>query len=364
MNPGTLPPVERLTDWRPRVANVAASCGVVMLACAAHLAAPYNRADLARLYDIVVFSFTGKQFLIAAASLYMAGVACYFILSDDGSPSKSLRFFQVVARLLRAPAATLRQPLETAERVAVLATLLKAFFAPMMTIALMTFCVAAMNSGSALTNSVAAGIGGRELFDRFGFWLALQLIFFVDVWVFTIGYLIESPRLHNEIRSVDPTVLGWGAALLCYPPFNQLTVALLGSQHTDFPQFADPTLHVTLNVLMLVLLAGYAASSLALGLKASNLTHRGIVARGPYALVRHPAYTCKNIAWWIGATPLVWVAFERSPWEGLQAIGTVAGWTLLYALRALTEEDHLRSVDGSYAVYAQQVRYRFIPGLY
>ena len=32
-------------------------------------------------------------------------------------------------------------------------------------------------------------------------------------------------------------------------------------------------------------------------------------------------------------------------------------------LRALTEEDHLRSVDGDYAAYARRVRYRFIPGV-
>jgi protein-S-isoprenylcysteine O-methyltransferase Ste14 len=42
----------------------------------------------------------------------------------------------------------------------------------------------------------------------------------------------------------------------------------------------------------------------------------------------------------------------------------VLGWTLIYVLRALTEEDHLRSVDGEYAAYAAKVRYRFIPGVY
>ena len=40
------------------------------------------------------------------------------------------------------------------------------------------------------------------------------------------------------------------------------------------------------------------------------------------------------------------------------------GWSTLYVLRALTEEDHLRSVDSEYAAYAEKVRYRFIPGVY
>ncbi len=103
---------------------------------------------------------------------------------------------------------------------------------------------------------------------------------------------------------------------------------------------------------------------MALGFKASNLTHRGIVARGPYALVRHPAYTSKNLAWWIGAISSVTAAFSHSLLDGIQAIASVIGVTMLYVLRALTEEDHLRSVDGECSAYAAKVRYRFIPGLY
>ena len=40
----------------------------------------------------------------------------------------------------------------------------------------------------------------------------------------------------------------------------------------------------------------YALASIALNFKSSNLTNRGIVARGPYAIVRHPAYITKNLA--------------------------------------------------------------------
>jgi protein-S-isoprenylcysteine O-methyltransferase Ste14 len=117
-------------------------------------------------------------------------------------------------------------------------------------------------------------------------------------------------------------------------------------------------------VLLLTLMAVYSWASVALGWKASNLTHRGIVARGPYAVVRHPAYVCKNMAWWIGSAPLVMTAFSESTLSGVATLGSVVGWTLLYALRALTEEDHLRSVDGAYAAYAAKVRYRFVPWLY
>jgi protein-S-isoprenylcysteine O-methyltransferase Ste14 len=52
-----------------------------------------------------------------------------------------------------------------------------------------------------------------------------------------------------------------------------------------------------------------------------------------------------------------------SVWAGISALASVVGWTMIYVLRALTEEDHLKRVDGEYAAYAQQVRYRFIPGV-
>jgi protein-S-isoprenylcysteine O-methyltransferase Ste14 len=175
--------------------------------------------------------------------------------------------------------------------------------------------------------------------------------------------LVELPRLGNEIRSVDPTLLGWTAALVCYAPFNVVVGTLLGPPGSDMPRFGDSTVHFSLNALMLALMAAYTWASVALGFKASNLTHRGIVDRGPYRLIRHPAYTCKNMAWWIGSIPIVSAAFDQSSWQGIQALASVIGWTMLYVLRAVTEEDHLRGVDGDYAAYAAKVRYRFIPGI-
>jgi protein-S-isoprenylcysteine O-methyltransferase Ste14 len=112
-------------------------------------------------------------------------------------------------------------------------------------------------------------------------------------------------------------------------------------------------------------MAIYASASVALNLKASNLTHRGIVSRGPYRFVRHPAYLCKNLAWWLGSIPAVLAAWNgQSAWAVALVLGSAGGWTALYVLRALTEEDHLSKVDNEYAAYCQKVRYRFVPGLY
>jgi protein-S-isoprenylcysteine O-methyltransferase Ste14 len=241
---------------------------------------------------------------------------------------------------------------------------LKGFFGPMMLMSLAAFATAAFNNAIGIVETGGLSDGFFAFFNRHGYWFMMQVILFVDVWIFTVGYLVELPRLRNEIRSVDPSLLGWGVALACYPPFNAWTSAVLGSPLSDFPEFNDPMAHLILNAAALVLMAVYAWASVALGFKASNLTHRGIIDRGPYAYIRHPAYVCKNMAWWIGSAPLVMVAFEQSLFSGISAVASVIGWSLIYVLRALTEEDHLRRVDGEYAAYAQRVRYRFIPGVY
>ena len=277
--------------------------------------------------------------------------------------SKSLRCIRAIAAFIRSPVARWREGLGREDRVAVLTTLLKAFYGPLMAMALMSFCMGAITHGIGIANEGLLSGGFRAQFDRHGFWFLMQLILFVDVLIYTVGYLVELPQVDNEIRSVDPTVLGWAAALACYPPFNVITGTILGSQTSDFPRFDNPTTHLMLNFALLALMAIFTSASVAMGFKASNLTHRGIVARGPYALVRHPAYTSKNLAWWIGAIPAVSAAFSHSLVDGIQAVASVVGVTMLYIVRALTEEDHLRRVDGEYADYSTKVRYRFIPGV-
>jgi len=349
---------------RLRIKNLAASTLVVAGASAIYGFAPYNRFQLDRVYGIPGFSTIGYDFLFNAALTYVALLAVYYLTERAPAPAKSLLFVRLVGRFLRAPVATIRQRLTRDDSLALRVTLLKAFFAPMMAASLMAFATSALQNGISIVSSHAYAAGFMAVFDRYGYWFAIQLILFVDVLVFTVGYVVELPRLGNEIRSVDPTMLGWLAALVCYPPFNHYTGIILGAPVSDFPRFDDPTAHLSLNLALLLLMAIYASASVALGFKASNLTHRGIISRGPYAVIRHPAYVCKNMAWWIGSVPLVLTGFGHSAFEGIQAIASAVAWSMIYVLRALTEEDHLRGVDGEYAAYAAKVRYRFIPGIY
>ncbi len=354
---------QTISSLSMRLRNLAASACVVGLACGIYVLAPYNRAQVHDLYRLGSFEFSGAAFLLSAACAYVLGLSIYYLVDTRPEASKSLRSFAAIVAFARSPLAAIRRGLDRADRVALLTTLLKGFFAPFMAMALMQHTVGALDNGLAITSEWSMDFGVLEMFNRHGFRLTLKMILFVDVALFTVGYLVEVPRLRNEIRSVDPTLLGWAAAMLCYPPFNRITGAVLGSNVTDFPQFDDPTTHLILNLLLLLLMTLYASASVALGLKASNLTHRGIVARGPYAWVRHPAYAAKNMAWWIGSIPLVSAAFAESTFTGVSALASVIGWTMLYVLRALTEEDHLRSVDDAYAAYATRVRHRFIPGV-
>ena len=251
-----------------------------------------------------------------------------------------------------------------AARQAGLALLLKFFFAPLM----INWCLNhAGDMGNSLVqfwDSLKDGVTGRALFDNSLFWACFQAILFVDTLLFTLGYIVESPALKNRIKSVDPTFFGWAICLACYPPFNDFTSRFLQWQSSDFPQFQADWLHFTANVTLLVALAVYSSASIALGFKASNLTNRGIVSRGPYRFVRHPAYAAKNLAWWIGALPNLYLIFAGGDLRHLAyALLALIGWTTIYALRAITEERHLLLADNGYAEYMARVRWRFIPGV-
>jgi protein-S-isoprenylcysteine O-methyltransferase Ste14 len=347
-----------------RLRSFAASAALVVLACSAYRWAPFDfhRKQFADLYGLGDVRFTGGWFLFWAAALYVAALAIYYIREGNGMASKPLRAWRVAAAFARAPFDPATRRLAGEERLALLACALKAFFAPLMVMSLMIFCNGMLGNMLALLGGDGGTVTEGVLRGR-SFWLILQTILLIDVLVFTFGYLVELPQLNNQIRSVDPSLLGWTVTLICYPPFNAVTNYVYGSTASDFPQFDDPTAHAVLNGLLLMLMAAYTWASVALGWKGSNLTHRGIIATGPYRFVRHPAYVCKNAAWWIGSIPVFSVAFDRGWLSGGGAVLSMASWSAIYLLRALTEEDHLRRVDGEYAAYAARVRWRFIPGL-
>ncbi len=186
------------------------------------------------------------------------------------------------------------------------------------------------------------------------FQLVLAMFFMVDTLFFTFGYLVDSESLGTQVRSVEPTLLGWGVALICYPPFNGLMGRMgVGWYSDDNHHFANLDLDLAVRALLVVLFAIYLAATLALGSRCSNLTNRGVVTRGPYAWVRHPAYATKVLGWWLFMLPVI------SP----AAVASVFLWSTIYYLRAVSEEQHL-SLEPGYEAYRVAVKHRFVPGLW
>jgi protein-S-isoprenylcysteine O-methyltransferase Ste14 len=313
---------------------------------------------LMALYAIVLIPFYLRYpWLHSKAFVFLQGL--WFSRLRLGRPVSRARQSRMARNPLRLP---LKAGFSPAAKQAALALLLKFFFAPLM----INWCLGhAGDLGNSLlqaASSIRQGISGRALFDGSVFWACFQLILFVDTLLFTLGYIVETPALRNRIRSVDPTFFGWAVCLACYPPFNEFTGRFLQWQSSDFPQFQNDALHFVANISLLVALAVYSWASVALAFKASNLTNRGIVSHGPYASVRHPAYAAKNLAWWIGALPNLYVIFASGNLRyGAYALLSLCGWTLIYVLRAITEERHLLMGRNGYAEYMQRVRWRFIP---
>jgi len=253
---------------------------------------------------------------------------------------------------------------EEKEKISLLAWVVKLFFAPLMITWLTEHIFSLINNWYSLSQNFSL-IESNFLafFNSQFFWTAFSTILFIDVLFFTLGYLIEAPFLKNTIRSVEPTLIGWAACILCYPPFNSYTTQIFSWYSNDFPQFTNSAWHIGLNIFLLGLMCIYAWASLSLWLKASNLTNRGIISHGPYKYVRHPAYICKNTAWLIGGIPMIVLA-SRS--ESLSLISVLIGlfwWAFIYYVRAMTEENHL-SLDPEYRDYKKKVPYKFIPKIW
>jgi len=354
-----------IVNLNQRLRNLAASLLLITIFGVGYASIPYYQRYFSIHTNYFGEDYVHWQVLLVTTLSYAFMLLVFYLTEKSPRISKSIYCLRAFRRLATSPRTVWRTGLPFDERLGLLSVLLKAFFAPLMIVWLFTHTAHMIDHGSQLQVTLRnPEVEWMVLFNAHGFWFLFKLILFLDVLFFTVGYLVELPSLKNEIRSVDPTLLGWFVALASYPPFNDLTAMVFGGGYsTDFPQFSDPAVHIIMNIMLLILMAIYTSASIALNLKASNLTHRGIIMHGPYRFIRHPAYTCKNLAWWIGLLPALVVALQTSITATLITFGSMLGWSIIYLMRALTEEDHLRSVDDTYDQYCHKVKYRFIPGV-
>lgn len=222
---------------------------------------------------------------------------------------------------------------------------IKAFFLPLM------FSYLLHNAGG--LRWIPGGEGQFPVVYRY----CLNLLYSVDLAFAIVGYSISLWGLGSQIRSVEPTTLGWLAALACYQPFWSVIGAnyLAHDRGDRWLQWLAPYpgLQIAWGAAILLCIAIYAWATVCFGLRFSNLTHRGIIRFGPYAVTKHPAYICKMASYFLIAVPFIAETWQEAVRYSL-LLALVGG---MYWLRAFTEERHL-SWDPTYCEYAEMIRKR------
>jgi protein-S-isoprenylcysteine O-methyltransferase Ste14 len=209
----------------------------------------------------------------------------------------------------------------------------KGFFLPLMVVYLTRQVdIATLDTHRALNH------GGVAVYDLF-----YNGIFLIDVMFAAIGYCMTFRLFDTHIRTVEPTGLGWGVALVCYQPFW----SLINRQYLNYDNgffwgewLAAHAVFLTLwGGLIIVLLGIYVLSTISFGVRFSNLTHRGIITSGPYRFTKHPAYLAKNTSWWLISVPFI---SSGGLADALRACVLIGFVNIIYLARAKTEERHLR----------------------
>ncbi|QQV76434.1 protein-S-isoprenylcysteine methyltransferase [Sphingomonas aliaeris] len=195
-------------------------------------------------------------------------------------------------------------------------------------------------------------------------WL-ITFMFVIDVAFATAGYLLALKPLDSHIRTATPYAAGWMAALICYPPFILMAPGGPFDYHPGTSEWSHwfaghPVILTLFGIVLVALTAIYAWATIAFGYRFSNLTNRGILTHGPYALSRHPAYLSKNLFWLISTIPFLTTGSLVDAARATVLMGVVAG---VYYWRARTEEMHL-GLDPAYRDYSEwMARHGLVPRL-
>jgi protein-S-isoprenylcysteine O-methyltransferase Ste14 len=187
--------------------------------------------------------------------------------------------------------------------------------------------------------------------------LLVTLLFVIDVQIGTVGYLLTLRPLDSHIRSGNPFLAGWLAALLCYPPFvwgiigpdNQVLSYEYATPGWAHWFGANTALLWAWGGLLVFLTGVYAWATVVFGIRFSNLTYRGVLTHGPYRFTRHPAYLSKNLFWWASVLPFMVTGGGFI--EPLRNCIFLLAVNAIYYWRARTEEAHLLAEDPKYREY-------------
>jgi len=281
------------------------------------------------------------EILFYLACMYsVIGIPLFLIKNKEGSESKLLYLVNSLAR----------KSFDNKAKHIALTFGIKLFFIPLMIPWTVEFAFLIKGMLFDTTKTYSSFI---LYFNGYLFLLITYLIGFTALVFYSFGYLIEWSFLNNKIKSVEPTIFGWAVTLICYPLFITFVLIAIPFYTNDMAFFKNQEITFIIRIFLLLVMTFKIWSIAILGAKCSNLTNRGIVTKGPYRWVRHPHYLAKLIVWWVTLIP----AFSL---YDFWIVGTMIFWTVIYVLRAFTEENHLRT-DEDYVVYCSQVKWRFIP---
>jgi len=283
------------------------------------------------------------------------GLPYYFLkrkYSDGDSTEKAILVLHIFTKILPSRFSSSKGErkghiFDRETKVALLSYAVKFFFLPIMINFFFTNFSSLVRYSTQFTFTPPSS---TILFDQI-FNIIYNFIFVLDTIIASFAYAVEVPFLKNRIKSVDFTFFGWGVCLATYPPFNSTVASIIPLTTGPYAIITSEVVLKIIRVLTLISYGVYVWATVALGVKFSNLSNRGIVSKGPYRFIRHPAYAAKNFAWWLEYLPSL---------SNISTAVFLLAWNFIYYLRAVTEERHLMQ-DIDYQQYAKKVRYRFIP---
>lgn len=188
--------------------------------------------------------------------------------------------------------------------------------------------------------------------------MILKIIYMALIINIVPGYIISARLINTHARAIDRTWMGWMITLVCYGPLlNGVFGQLLNYRPLKFENPAmqpwiyffehSALLYVFAALIILMEVIHWWGESI-LGIRASNLTHRGVITNGIFRYTRHPIYVSKCIGWCLIFVPFM---VGDNVEQNLRYTLLFAGVCLIYFLRSWVEEK-LFADDPVYIEYA------------
>ncbi len=187
-------------------------------------------------------------------------------------------------------------------------------------------------------------------------------IFMLIVASILPGYIFASRLIGTELKKVDRTWFAWAINLSCYPPINsalfggwvryvpaaETEAVYHGTPAWAYHTIAHPGILFCVAFVIIFMAIIHLWGEAIVGIRAANISMRGIITTGPFAFTRHPIYVSKCFQWAFLYFPVL---------NGVGIVNPVQSGILfllvciIYMGRALGEE-RLLSTDSTYVKYA------------